>query len=152
MNQKEIGKYIAQKRKEKNFTPAQLAEKLGVSNKTVSKWENGVCMPDYSVIEALCHELGTTLSQLIDGADKEPEIQSNDDKRILFLLRRVQELDNQNKLIYSFLLIVIGIALLTLSQFLGGTQFKDFISGLLTGFSIVLSISGIVFVRKSMRR
>lgn len=152
MNQKEIGKYIAQKRKEKNFTQAQLAEKLGVSNKTVSKWENGVCMPDYSVIEALCHELGTTLSQLIDGADKEPEIQSNDDKRILFLLRRVQELDNQNKLIYSFLLIVIGIALLTLSQFLGGTQFKDFISGLLTGFSIVLSISGIVFVRKSMRR
>ena len=152
MNQKEIGKYIAQKRKEKNFTQAQLAEKLGVSNKTVSKWENGVCMPDYSVIETLCHELGTTLSQLIDGADKEPEIQSNDDKRILFLLRRVQELDNQNKLIYSFLLIVIGIALLTLSQFLGGTQFKDFISGLLTGFSIVLSISGIVFVRKSMRR
>ena len=152
MNQKEIGKYIAQKRKEKNFTQAQLAEKLGVSNKTVSKWENGVCMPDYSVIEALCHELGTTLSQLIDGADKEPEIQSNDDKRILFLLRRVQELDNQNKLIYSFLLIVIGIALLTLSQFLSGTQFKDFISGLLTGFSIVLSISGIVFVRKSMRR
>ena len=152
MNQKEIGKYIAQKRKEKNFTQVQLAEKLGVSNKTVSKWENGVCMPDYSVIEALCHELGTTLSQLIDGADKEPEIQSNDDKRILFLLRRVQELDNQNKLIYSFLLIVIGIALLTLSQFLGGTQFKDFISGLLTGFSIVLSISGIVFVRKSMRR
>ena len=152
MNQKEIGKYIAQKRKEKNFTQAQLAEKLGVSNKTVSKWENGVCMPDYSVIEALCHELGTTLSQLIDGADKEPEIQSNDDKRILFLLRRVQELDNQNKLIYSFLLIVIGIALLTLSQFLGGTQFKDFISGLLTGFSIVLSISGIVFVRKYMKR
>ena len=152
MNQKEIGKYIAQKRKEKNFTQAQLAEKLGVSNKTVSKWENGVCMPDYSVIETLCHELGTTLSQLIDGADKEPEIQSHDDKRILFLLRRVQELDNQNKLIYSFLLIVIGIALLTLSQFLGGTQFKDFISGLLTGFSIVLSISGIVFVRKSMRR
>lgn len=152
MNQKEIGKYIAQKRKEKNFTQAQLAEKLGVSNKTVSKWENGVCMPDYSVIETLCHELGTTLSQLIDGADKEPEIQSNDDKRILFLLRRVQELDNQNKLIYSFLLIVIGIALLTLSQFLGGTQFKDFISGLLTGFSIVLSISGIVFVWKSMRR
>lgn len=152
MNQKEIGKYIAQKRKEKNFTQAQLAEKLGVSNKTVSKWETGVCMPDYSIIEALCHELDTTLSQLIDGADKEPEIQTNDDKRILFLLKRVQELDNQNKLIYSFLLIVMGIALLALSQFLGGTQFKDFVSGLLTGFSIVLSISGIVFIGKSMRR
>lgn len=152
MNQKEIGKYIAQKRKEKNFTQAQLAEKLGVSNKTVSKWETGVCMPDYSIIEALCHELDTTLSQLIDGADKEKEIHNTDDKRILFLLRRVQELDKQNKLIYSFLLIIMGIALLALSQLLGGSEFKDFVSGLLTGFSIVLSISGIVFIGKSMRR
>lgn len=152
MNQKEIGKYIAQKRKEKNFTQAQLAEKLGVSNKTVSKWETGVCMPDYSIIEALCHELGTTLSQLIDGADKEPEIQSNDDKRILFLLKRVQELDNQNKLIYSFLLIIMSIALLALSQLLGGSEFKDFVSGVLTGFSIVMSIAGIISLGKTMRR
>lgn len=152
MNQKEIGKYIAQKRKEKNFTQAQLAEKLGVSNKTISKWETGVCMPDYSIIEALCHELDTTLSQLIDGADKEKEIHNTDDKRILFLLRRVQELDNQNKLIYSFLLIVMGIALLALSQFLGGTQFKDFVSGLLTGFSIVLNITGIISVGKNLTK
>ena len=152
MNQKEIGKYIAQKRKEKNFTQAQLAEKLGVSNKTVSKWENGICMPDYSIIEALCRELDTTLSQLIDGADKDAEIHNSDDKRILFLLRRVQELDNQNKLIYSFLLIIMGIALLALSQFLGGTQFKDFLSGLLTGFSIVLSISGIISVGKNLTK
>lgn len=152
MNQKEIGKYIAQKRKEKNFTQAQLAEKLGVSNKTISKWENGICMPDYSIIEALCRELDTTLPQLIDGTDKDAKIHNADDKRILFLLRRVQELDKQNKLIYSFLLIVLGIALLTLSQFLGGTQFKDFVSGLLTGFSIVLSISGIISVGKNLTK
>ena len=152
MNQKEIGKYISQKRKEKNFTQAQLAEKLGVSNKTVSKWETGVCMPDYSIIEALCHELDTTLSQLIDGADKEKEIHNTDDKRILFLLRRVQELDKQNKLIYSFLLIIMGIALLALSQLLGGSEFKDFVSGLLTGFSIVLNITGIISVGKNLTK
>lgn len=152
MNQKEIGKYISQKRKQKNLTQAQLAEKLGVSNKTVSKWETGVCMPDYSIIEALCHELDTTLSQLIDGADKEKEIHNTDDKRILFLLRRVQELDKQNKLIYSFLLIIMGIALLALSQLLGGSEFKDFVSGLLTGFSIVLSISGIISVGKNLTK
>lgn len=152
MNQKEIGKYIAHKRKSQNLTQAQLAERLGVASKTVSKWETGVSMPDYSVIEDLCRELNTTLSQLIDGADEEIETHSTDDKRILFLLKRVQELDNQNKLIYSFLIIVMGVALLALSQLLGGSEFKDFISGLLTGFSIVLSITGIVSIGKAMRR
>lgn len=152
MNQKEIGKYIAKKRKEKNLTQAQLAERLGVASKTVSKWETGVSMPDYSVIEDLCRELNTTLSQLIDGADEEIETHSTDDKRILFLLKRVQELDNQNKLIYSFLIIVMGVALLALSQLLGGSEFKDFISGLLTGFSIVLSITGIISIGKAIRR
>ena len=53
MDQSAIGKYIYQKRKAKNLTQTQLAEKLGVSNKTISKWENGKCMPDYSIIENL---------------------------------------------------------------------------------------------------
>ncbi len=152
MNQKEIGKYIALKRKTKNLTQAQLAEKLGVASKTVSKWETGVSMPDYSVIENLCDELGTTLSQLIDGADKANEAQSTDDKRILFLLKKVQELDNQNKLIFSFLIILMGIGLLAFSQLLGGSQFKDFISGVLTGFSIVLSVTGIISIGKNIKR
>ena len=152
MNQKEIGKYIAHKRKAKNLTQAQLAEKLGVASKTVSKWETGVSMPDYSVIENLCDELSTTLSQLIDGADKENEAQNTDDKRILFLLKKVQELDNQNKLIFSFLIILMGIGLLAFSQLLCGSQFKDFISGVLTGFSIVLSITGIISIGKNIKR
>ena len=53
MNQITIGGYIAKKRREENLTQEQLAEKLGVSNKTISKWENGKCMPDYSIIQEL---------------------------------------------------------------------------------------------------
>ena len=67
MNQAAIGSYIAKKRREKNLTQEQLAETLGVSNKTISKWENGKCMPDYSIIEQLCKELSVTLSELMDG-------------------------------------------------------------------------------------
>ena len=67
MNQNTIGQFIAAKRREKNLTQGQLAEKLGVTNKTISKWENGKCMPDYSVIEALCRELDITLAELLDG-------------------------------------------------------------------------------------
>ena len=46
MNQTAIGSYIARKRREQNLTQEQLAQQLGVSNKTISKWENGKCMPD----------------------------------------------------------------------------------------------------------
>lgn len=61
MNQSNIGRLIAKKRKEKNLTQAQLAKNIGVSNKTISKWETGKCMPDYSVIQELCRELGLSL-------------------------------------------------------------------------------------------
>ena len=67
MDQRNIGTFIAAKRREINLTQEQLADRLGVSNKTISKWENGKCMPDYSVIELLCKELGITLAELLAG-------------------------------------------------------------------------------------
>ena len=67
MNQIATGKFISRKRKEKNLTQEQLAEKLGVSNKTISKWETGKCMPDYSVVKTLCEELEITVAELMDG-------------------------------------------------------------------------------------
>lgn len=72
MNQENIGKFIALKRKQKALTQEQLAEKIGVSNKTVSKWENGRCMPDYSVLEALCSELDISVSEFINGEEIDP--------------------------------------------------------------------------------
>lgn len=73
MNQLNTGKFILKKRKEKNLTQEQLAERLGVSNKTISKWENGKCMPDYSVIKNLCEELEITVAELMNGKEAEEE-------------------------------------------------------------------------------
>lgn len=69
MDQIKIGAFIAKKRKEKNLTQEQLAQRLGVSNKSVSKWECGRCMPDYSVIELLCKELDVSIAQIFNGDD-----------------------------------------------------------------------------------
>ena len=89
MNQNTIGQFIAAKRREKNLTQGQLAEKLGVTNKTISKWENGKCMPDYSVIEALCRELDITLAELLDGEEKEPNsIRLYDEEQVKALLTK----------------------------------------------------------------
>lgn len=71
MDQQKIGKFIALKRKQQTLTQEQLAEKIGVSNKTISKWENGKCMPDYSVLELLCNELSISISELMNGEEQE---------------------------------------------------------------------------------
>ena len=80
MNQKDIGNFIAKKRRAKNLTQEQLAQLLGVSNKTVSKWENGKSMPDYSIIELLCKELDITLRELLDGKESDGTQTHDEDK------------------------------------------------------------------------
>lgn len=79
MNQIEIGKFIAECRKSKNMTQAQLAEALNTTNKSVSKWENGSCLPNASLYEPLCDILGITINELF-AAQK---IKNEDDQRIV---------------------------------------------------------------------
>ena len=62
-----IGKFIAQRRKEKNLTQAQLAEKLSITDRAVSKWETGKALPDSSIMLELCDVLGITVNDLLSG-------------------------------------------------------------------------------------
>ena len=64
-----IGKYIAEKRKALGLTQTQVAEKLGMSDKSVSKWERGICLPDVSVYSPLCEILGISLNEFLAGED-----------------------------------------------------------------------------------
>ena len=144
MNQTAIGSYIARKRREQNLTQEQLAQQLGVSNKTISKWENGKCMPDYSIIQTLCDALHVTLPELMDGEDAaEDSVRIYDDEQILDLLRRTQELERQKGVLCGFVLIVLGIASSALSKTTGGTDVQNFISGVLMGLSVAEILAGI---------
>ena len=68
-----IGKYIAGKRKALGMTQKQLAEKLNMSDKSVSKWERGVCLPDVSVYMELCEILGISINEFLAGEDIDAE-------------------------------------------------------------------------------
>lgn len=137
MNQIMIGSFLAKKRKEKNMTQATLAGQLGVSNKTISKWETGKCMPDYGVIEPLCKELGITVAELLDGEEVEDNsVRIYDDSQVLELIKRVQVLENQRTSLYGVILIVLGLTLLVLHYNIGGSDVVDFISGILLGLSV----------------
>ena len=151
MNQTAIGSYIAHKRREQNLTQEQLAQQPGVSNKTISKWENGKCMPDYSIIQRLCDALGVTLPKLMDGEDAaENSVRVYDDEQILDLLRRTQELERQKGVLCGLVLIVLGIASGALSKTTGGTDVQDFFSGILMGLSVVEILAGIWVAGKTL--
>ena len=67
MNQEKIGKFIANLRKEKNMTQQELAKKLGVTDRAISKWENGRGLPDYSLLQDLCDTLSISINELFSG-------------------------------------------------------------------------------------
>lgn len=150
MEQIEIGAFIAKKRKEKSMTQAELAEKLGVSDKTVSKWETGKSMPDYSLIRLLCDELEVSVSELMDG--KETSGENYDEKQLLDLVKRIQSLENQKQMMSGIILIVMGIAMLAMSFSFGGSNIKDFVSGILLGFSVVIMLVGVYFSAKGVSK
>ena len=151
MDQITIGRFIAKKRKEQSLTQEQLAERLGVSNKTVSKWETGKCMPDYSMINMLCEELKISVSELMDGEETDGKSVRDDDGQILDLLRRTQELEKQKVTLTGIILIVMGIAFQALSHTLGGSDVKDFFAGLLLGLSVAEMLVGVFVIVKGLK-
>lgn len=153
MDQIKAGRFITKKRKEQNLTQEQLAERLGVSNKTVSKWETGKCMPDYAVVKSLCEELKASVSELMDGEEADDKsFRMYDEEQILDLLRRTQELEKQKGMLTGVILIVMGIALQASSRTLGGSDVMDFFSGLLLGLSIAEMLVGVYVICKDLKR
>ena len=108
-------------------------------------------MPDYSIVKSLCEELEVTVAELMDGEiSEENSVRTYDDEQILDLLRRTQELEKQKNMLYGIMLIVMGIAVQALSYAIGGSNFNDFISGLLLGLSIGEMLVGVYVVGKSL--
>lgn len=120
MNQEKIGKFIASLRKEKNLTQQELAEKLGVSDKSVSRWENGKTMPDLSLMQPLCQELGITINELLSGEKiKKEEYQDRLEKNILNTIDYSNKKIKHTKMIFIFLMTMIGVFLITLGVLFG---------------------------------
>lgn len=102
-----IGKFIAKKRKEKSLTQEQLAEKLNVTSKTISRWENGNYMPDISLLKPLSEELSVTLNDLLSGEKVENEkYQQRLEENIMNTIS-YKEGTIMNKLNKIFLVIII---------------------------------------------
>ena len=111
-----IGKYIAGKRKELGMTQKQLAEKLGMSDKSVSKWERGVCLPDVSVYSELCLILGISINEFLAGEDIEQEnIEKKSEENIIGVATDSKHKQKRLKAIICALLIIAVLAISVIS-------------------------------------
>ena len=108
MDQIKIGRFIAETRKSKNLTQKQLAEKLSISDKTVSKWECGKGLPDVSIMFDLCEELQITVNDLLTGERvSKIDYQKKAEENMMNLMKENQE--NKKRMILSVICAVITI-------------------------------------------
>ena len=114
MEQKKIGSFIAQQRKEKQMTQKQLGEALGVSDKTVSKWECGNGLPDISIIMPLCNLLEINVNELLSGESlTQEEYPGKAEENIMNLIKDSEETKKRNikDIIIGITWIVATVAL-----------------------------------------
>ena len=110
MNQEKIGKFIASCRKQKNITQQELAEKLGVSDRTIGNWENGRNMPDLSLFKPLCKELDISLNDFLSGeVVSKGEYQERLEENIINTIEYTnKKIKDRNHLI-GIILIIFGV-------------------------------------------
>lgn len=111
MNYNKIGEFIATERKSKKLTQAKLAEKIFVSEKTISKWENGKGIPDTNSLQKLCDVFGVTLNELLNG---ERIIQENKQQNDNLLLSMAKELEQKNKVIWNAMWAIMIVSMVAL--------------------------------------
>ena len=148
MNQVKIGKFISEKRKEQGLTQSQLAEKFGITDRAVSKWETGKSLPDASLMLDLCDLLKISVTDLLNGEkvsmDKYNETAENN------LLEMVREKEFADKrLLKSEIVICVISALFLLSMLAVGIVFglqdKAWVFWLLFGIGIAQFIVSMLF-------
>lgn len=110
MEQIKIGKFISECRKKKGLTQKELAEKINVTDKAISKWETGRGIPDSSIMIDLCKELNITANELLSGEYLKENYQENAERNLLELNRKNEKKRNTIIFIISITLILLIIA------------------------------------------
>ena len=112
MDQIKIGKFIAECRKKVNLTQMQLAEKLNITDRAVSKWETGKSLPDSSIMLDLCDILGITVNDLLSGEKISMESNSKNNEQLL--LDMAKELEKKNKIIWRSMWAIMTVIMVAL--------------------------------------
>lgn len=139
MDYNKIGIFIATERKAKNLTQAKLAEKIFVSEKTISKWENGKGIPDTNSLTKLCEILQVSLNELLSG--EKSVIENNNQKNEQLLFDMAKEIEKKNKIIWKSMWVIMIVSMTAL---LSGISISFFL--IPEGIWQVVTVLGICIV------
>ena len=109
MDQIKIGKFIAECRKKNNLTQMQLAEKLNITDRAISKWENGKGMPDSSIMLDLCNELKISVNELLSGEMIEMDNYNEMAEKTLIEMAKKEELQNKRLMTSMWTLLITSV-------------------------------------------
>ena len=145
MDQEKIGRFIQEKRKEKKFTQSDLAEKLNITDRAISKWENGVCLPDAGTMPLLCKILNISINDLFSGEivdmkDNEKKLEEN----LLEMAKLKEEKDKQLLKLEIVIGYTASITFFTLLFVASFVKMDTWLSVLLIVIGIIIFAIGMV--------
>ena len=143
MDQIKIGKFIAEERKAKKYTQRELADKLSISDKTISKWERGNGFPEVSLLLPLCNELEITVNELLSGERLQAmDYKKKAEKNMVNLVKEAQE--SKKKIIMSAMVgVLVIVAAVPLFVVAGMFEMQVWARVLLMGIGFVITVMGI---------
>ena len=143
MDQIKIGKFIAEERKAKKYTQRELADKLSISDKTISKWERGNGFPEVSLLLPLCNELEITVNELLSGERLQAmDYKKKAEENMVNLVKEAQE--SKKKIIMSAMVsVLVIVATVPLFVVAGMFEMQVWTRVLLMGIGFVIMVMGI---------
>lgn len=156
MNQQKIGQFLKELRTEKKLTQAELAEMLGVTNRSVSRWENGVTMPDFDLLIELAKNYDVEVMEILDGERKDNSM----DKQTEELLLKVADYDNEERNFFTkrmcvmFLIAIIGMVIYAGIDISGLTEVQPYeaIVNIALGFILGTLLTGLLYASRYMSK
>ena len=145
MDQQKIGRFIASLRKQKGMTQSELAEKLMLSEKTISKWECGKGLPEVSLMMPLCEILGISVNELLSGEKLSQEQYKPQAESKLIEHIKKSNRDNKQKLIASFIIAISVSIILAMSVFFANIVEELYIKIFLLVFAVAFLVLGVAF-------
>lgn len=140
MNQEKIGKFIAEVRKEKNMTQQELADKLGVTDRAISHWENGRRLPDYSLLNNLCDILSISINELFSGGRiSKEDYKKKADENMINIVNKLDQVNKNFEKKMIILLIVTTLLTMLILFMLPLKTFKDILIFIMVIFLAVIS-------------
>ncbi|MBR3204166.1 helix-turn-helix transcriptional regulator [Candidatus Saccharibacteria bacterium] len=144
-----IGKYIARKRQENNYTQESLAEKLDISSRSISKWERGICLPDSTNMAKLCKMFNISYNELLSGEDMDKSEYEKKAEAILKEFSRIQTAQTKKFFLYEYVIgILSSIILFSVVFITAYIEIPVFLRVILLVAGFVIAIIGFSFCIK----